>query len=689
MPTDPVCGMFVPDTADIYADQDGERLYFCSRSCLVNFTSPEREASRLRLRLAVAWPLALAVLLVTYLVTGIPYRDYLLLALALPVQFYSGLGFYDGAYHAIRQKSGNMDLLISIGTLTAFTFSVFVTFFPSTIPGSSVFFDASAFIITLILTGNYIENFTKSRANKAAGKLMGMLPETVHLIGGVSGAMDVPASSLKPGDVLLVKPGEIFAVDGVVVEGSSEIDQSMLTGEPEPVLMKPGSTVTSGTRNLNGAIKVKTERTGRDSTVSQIYQLIQKAASGRAKVQRIADTFSAVFVPIVIVTAIATFAFWYLYLSSTGFGQPIEIAVLAFVSVIVIACPCAIGLAGPITLLISSKVSSEKGIVVKNASSLDRISKLTLAVFDKTGTLTEPDPVVSGIKAQTGHTEIEILRVAASVEANSNHPIARSIVSAAAEKGIEIEEASGVVETPGSGISGSISGMTVNISRARDERGSVVNVIVDGEPWGSVSLDYRIRNSSQAAIKALGNMGIKAVMITGDAKEEASRVASELGIQDFHWGTLPEQKGDIIKSYQEKGEYVAFTGDGINDSVALETADVGIAMGSGTDIARESGDLILLNNDLRYVVYSKIIGDRTIQKVKQNIGWAIGYNSVLIPVAAGILVPFLGLGIYSFLPILSALAMGLSSTSVVLNSMLLRRKMLADFSKLDRTFLGA
>ncbi|MCL4330570.1 MAG: cadmium-translocating P-type ATPase [Candidatus Thermoplasmatota archaeon] len=688
MPTDPVCGMYVPDTADIYAEQDGERLYFCSRSCLVNFTSPEREAYRLRIKLALAWPLALAVLLITYLNTGLPYRDYVLLALSIPVQFYSGLGFYDGAYHAIRQKTGNMDLLISIGTLTAFTFSVFVTIFPSAIPGSEVYFDASTFIITLILTGNYIENITKSRANKAAGKLMAMLPETVHLVGDGSEPVDVPASTLKPGDVILVRPGEILAVDGTIAEGNSEIDQSMLTGESEPVLMGPGSIVSSGTRNLNGAIKVKTERAGKDSTVSQIYQLIQKAASGRAKVQRIADAFSAVFVPIVLVASIVTFIFWYLYLSSTGYGLPLEIAVLAFVSVVVVACPCAIGLAGPITLLISSKVSSEKGIVVKNASSLDRISKLTMAVFDKTGTLTEPEPVVVSVKPEPGHTESEILGLGASVEANSNHPVARSIVSAAARLGIQAVEARSVVERPGVGISGLVSGKSVTVSRAKHAENSSVEISVDQVLWGSITLSYILRPTSAPAIKALRNMGVKTVMITGDSREEASRIASELGIEDFHWEILPGEKSEIIKSYQEKGEYVAFTGDGINDSIALETADVGIAMGSGTDIARESGDLILLSNDLRHVVYSKVIGDKTIRKIRQNIGWAIGYNSVLIPVAAGIPVPFLGLGIYSFLPILSALAMGLSSTSVVLNSMALRRKLLAEFSRLDRAFPG-
>ena len=418
--------------------------------------------------------------------------------------------------------------------------------------------------------------------------------------------------------------------------------------------------------------------------MSQIYELIQRAISGRVKVQRIADVFSSVFVPVVISSALVASLFWYFYLSSVGYPLALEIGILAFVSVVVIACPCAIGLAGPITLLISSNVSSENGIIVKNASALDRLSKATRAVFDKTGTLTEPDPVVTGISVSPGGSEENIIALAASVESASNHPIARAIVALAENKKIPLFRATEIKEIPGVGITGRVNDKEIRVSRAKKEGGSTVSVNVDNEERGFISLSYVIRKDAVSAIKGLRSMGIRSSMITGDSMEEARRVGNQLGIDDIHAEVLPADKSEIIRKYQAAGDYVIFTGDGINDTVALETADVGIAMGSGTDIARESGDIILLKNDLNDVVYAKIIGKKTIGKVKQNIGWAFGYNTALIPVAGGVLVPLFGLSIYSFLPILSALAMGMSSTSVVLDSLLLRHNVSKLIQKYER-----
>ncbi len=676
MPTDPVCGMFVPDTSDLHLDVDGQRFYFCSKSCMQKYGSPKEELKILRRRLTVGWSLSIPVILITYLLSPsvFPYRDYLLLVLTLPIQFYSGFGFYEGAYHAIRSRSANMDLLVSMGTLTAFVFSTFITFFPSTIPGSEVFFDASAFIITLILTGSFIESLTKARANSAASKLIGMIPNITHFQSQDGEVIDRKTDEIRQGDKILIKPGEIASVDGTIFDGRSEVDESMLTGEQEPVLKFAGQEISSGTRNLNGILRVTVTRTGKDSTVNQIYELIQKAISGRAKVQRIADVFSSIFVPLVIAAALAASLFWGFYLNSTGYGLSLEIAVLAFVSVVVIACPCAIGLAGPITLLISSNVASENGIIIKNTSALDRLSKVTRAVFDKTGTLTESDPEVVEVSPISGITSGEVLQLAASVEASSNHPIAKAIVHRAKEQDISLLATLELAEIPGIGITGKVNNREIKISRAKREGGSIVAVTVDGKEAGTISLSYKIRDSSLTAITGLRSMGIKSTMITGDSLEEAKRVARELGIDDVHAEVLPGDKANIIKKYQEAGDYVIFTGDGINDSVALETADVGIAMASGTDIARDSGDIILLKNDLNHVVYAKIIGEKTIGKIKQNIGWAIGYNVALIPVAGGALVPLFGLSIYSFLPILAAFAMGMSSSSVVLNSLMLRRK---------------
>ncbi len=672
--------MFVPEDSDLFSVIDGQKYYFCSKSCQQKYSSPEQESKKLRRKLAVGWSLSIPIIVITYAVpgswlSGEFYRNMLLLGLAIPVQFYSGFGFYEGAYHAIKGRSGNMDLLISLGTLTAFIFSLYVTFFPGKIPESDVFYDASAFIITLILTGNFIENITKVRANRAAGKLMQLIPNNTHFISPDGDVTDRKTDEIKTGDRILVRPGEIIPADGEVFDGRSEVDESMLTGEQEPVLKEAGLQVSSGTRNLNGVLKLNVSRTGKDSTVSKIYELIQRAISGRAKVQKIADIFSSVFVPIVLVAASAAAIFWYFYLTSTGYALAPEIAVLAFVSVVVVACPCAIGLAGPITLLISSNVASEDGIVIKNTGALDRLSRVTRAVFDKTGTLTEPDPAISGVSAEAGFSEEDVLGLAASVEASSNHPIARAIVSEGEKRKVQVSDATEVEEVPGTGITGRVGDRNVRISRAARRGGSVVSVEVDGSTAGHIDLTYRIRESSAFAVNRLREMGIRTTMVTGDSREEAERIAAELGIDDIHAEVLPADKSEIIKEYQMKGDYVMFTGDGINDTVALETADVGIAMGSGTDIARESGDIILLRNDLSQLVYTKHIGDRTISKIKQNIGWAIGYNSALIPIAAGALVPAFGLSIYSFLPILAAFAMGMSSSSVVINSLLLRPRL--------------
>ncbi len=675
MPTDPVCGMFVPEDSDLFLEVDGQRYYFCSKTCLLKYSSPEKESRKLKNRLIVAWSLAIPIIIITYVLPNtVVFRDYLLLGLALPVQFYSGYGFYEGAYHSLKSKSANMDLLVSLGTLTAFAFSVFVTFFPKVIPSSSVYFDASSFIITLILTGNFIENLTKIKANKAASKLIEIIPTTSHIIQENGEITDKKTSEVKVSDNVLVKPGEIIPADGKIYEGKSEIDESMLTGEQEPVVKASGNEVSSGTKNLNGILKINVTRTGRDSTVSQIYELIQRASSGRAKIQRVADVFSSVFVPVVLAASIASLLFWWLYLSSMGNPISIEIAILAFVSVVVIACPCAIGLAGPITLLIASNISYENGIIIKNSSALDRLSKVTRAVFDKTGTITESDPTVNELLVIGSNSKETVLALAASVESFSNHPVAKAIVKMATENKVKVPEATDIKENPGTGISGSVDGKSVQISRSKHNGVSAVSVSVEGEHIGSFVLSYKIRESAAIAINELKAMGVKVSMITGDSTEEAKRVGGIVGIDDIHAEVLPDQKSEIIKQFQMDGDYVMFTGDGINDSVALETADVGLAMGSGTDIARDSGDIILLNNDLENVVNAKIIGERTIRKIKQNIGWAFGYNTILIPIAAGILVPVFGFSVYSILPMLAALAMGMSSTSVVTNSLLLRGK---------------
>ncbi|MHB1708373.1 MAG: heavy metal translocating P-type ATPase [Thermoplasmataceae archaeon] len=671
MPTDPVCGMYVPEDSSIFTMVDGEKIYFCSKSCMQEYTSPDEREKSLRYRLAVAWAFSIPILLITYILQ-FAYRDYVLLLLALPVQLYSGYVFYQGAYMAIKSRSGNMDLLITIGTVTAFVFSLFITIFPKAIISASIYYDASSFIITLILTGNYVENVTKKRANKSASRLVDMIPATSHFISDTGSVEDRKTSEISVGDRILVKPGEMFPCDGKIYEGVTEVDQSILTGEQEPVVKRVGDLVFSGTSNLNGSVRMEVSKTGKNTTVGQIYDMIRKASTGRAKVQKIADRFSAIFIPIVLTVAIVSAIFWLIFLSYIGSPYSIEIAVLSFVSVVVIACPCAIGLAGPITMLVSSSISSENGIVVKNAGSMDRLAKATRVLFDKTGTLTGSEPEISSISVNGSMKEDDLFALSAALEVNSNHPVARAIVNEAKRRNLILQECTGIRETPGKGIEGIVDGKKISLERSMERSGSAVDILVNGDIMGSIWLEYQLRDGTEEAIKQLQSMGLSVSVLSGDSEGAVKEIARKLGLEDFHSGVFPGKKAEIVKEYQEKGDYVIFVGDGINDTVALETADVGIAMGSGSEIARDSGDLIILSNDLNSIPKAIVIAGKTISKIRQNIFWAIGYNSALIPVAAGILVPAFGLAVYSVLPMLAALAMGFSSTTVVANSILMK-----------------
>ncbi|HLH85986.1 MAG TPA: heavy metal translocating P-type ATPase [Thermoplasmataceae archaeon] len=696
MPTDPVCGMYVPDDTDLKITVEGQTYYFCSESCLNKFTSPEAEKKRLKRRLIAGWAFSIPIIIITYVLlpsSGFSefQKNMLLLLLSAPVQFYSGFGFYEGAYHALRNRAGNMDLLIVLGSTTAFVYSTYVTFFHPIGLGNQVYFDASSFIITLILTGSFIEEKTKVRANYAASRLLSLIPPVAHLSTD-QGVEDVGSDELKPGDNVVIRAGERIPADCTVVEGESEVDESAITGEQEPVLKSAGDEVYSGTVNLNGVLRARVNRSGRNSTVGQIFDLIQRAISGRTKIQRVADVFSSAFVPVVLAAGIATGLFWFFYLSSVRYPDPLEISILAFVSVIVISCPCAIGLAGPISLLIASSTAASNGLIIKNASALGRISKATLVVFDKTGTLTEGIPSVSGIEASEGFDQDKVLEVAASVEAQSNHPIAKSILLAARNRNIRVKQAEGVSEQPGKGISGIVSGRRIEIHRTASDDTPSVAVEQDGRVIGRILLSYGVRNEAGSVVRSLTADGINVAIVTGDREYEAQRVAKLLGINDVHANSSPSEKAKIIADYQERGHFVIFVGDGINDSVAMQTADVGIVIGSGSDVAKEYGDILMLNDDLRLILLALVIGRATLRKIKQNIGWAVGYNAALIPVAAGIIVPLFGLSVFSVLPIFAALAMGMSSSSVVTNSILLggriRREWTAVYSGILKSTAG-
>lgn len=667
MPTDPVCGMFVPETTDLKLEKNGRTYYFCSRDCFEKFKSPEDQIRSLKARLAVAWVFSIPILLITYLFS-VPHRDFVLLALDIPVQFYAGIGFYRGAWGSIKNRMGNMDILISLGTLTAFFYSLLITLDSGLLPGASVYFDASAFIITLILTGSFMESLTKKSAGDAAASLLQVMPRRAHLL-SEGKIIDVDADSLRPSDIISVRAGEIIPADGIVVEGKSDLDTSALTGEEEPVTAGKGDAVAAGMRNLNGNIEVEVKNAGRDSTISKIYDMLQSASSGRAKIQKIADIFSTYFVPVVLISAVISAAFWAVYLR----GNPLDavIPVLAFVSVVVIACPCAIGLAAPMVMLIASSQASSRGVLFKNTSSLDRIDRATRIVFDKTGTITYPVPSVTEVESSLDRKEF--LQLVCSLEEHSNHPVAKAVVVYCRSHGINALRAENVHEVPGSGITGEIEGKVVDISRSADSENSAIEVKMDGQTVGKISLSYRIREEMPLVLSQIREMGAKISVISGDRKNEVSRVAHLLGIEDYRWECTPESKASIIQEYQENGDYVVFVGDGINDAVAMETADASIAVSTASQIAMDAGDVILTRDNMMLVPEVMRIARISMRKIRQNIGWAVGYNSLLIPVAAGILVPVAGLGIYSFLPMLSALAMGFSSTSVVLNSLLMKR----------------
>jgi Cu2+-exporting ATPase/Cu+-exporting ATPase len=667
MAVDPVCGMYVSEDSKIYSDRDGTRYYFCSQGCKDKFYKPDSESKSLKLKLMVAWPFSIAIITINYLFS-FPLKNYVLLLLVLPVQFYVGLDFYKGAYAAIKNKMGNMDLLISLGTLTAFFFSLIITLVPGLFPVKYTYFDASAFIITLLMTGGYIEDLTKKRANSSANALLSLIPDRVHILkDGI--AKDIPLENLVAGDIIQIKPGENIPADGTVVDGTSEIDESMLTGEAESVLKAPGSSITSGTLNLNGVLSVKVTATGKNSTVNKLYSMIQMASMGRAKIQKISDIFSSYFVPIVLAAALSSALFWYFYLRSVSNPLYLIIAILVFVSVVVIACPCAIGLAAPITLLISSNESSRNGILIKNSSSMDRLSKIDTVIFDKTGTITDNEPEIIDFKTDGDrHLAVSLLY---SIESGSNHPIAHAIVNYLKDMEPEKLNISEYREIPGSGVYGKYEGKAVAASRAGDH----TSLTMDGIEIASINMKHKLRNGIEEDIKNLQKNNILVLIVTGDSLENTRDVAEYLHIDKYYYSIKPEGKAEIVKEEQKTGKYVMFVGDGINDTVAMQTADVGVAMASGSDIATATGDIILLNNDLKNILSTLIIGKYTIKKIKQNVGWAIGYNSALIPVAAGILTPLLGLGIYYVLPIFAALAMGLSSTTVVLNSMQLRKHM--------------
>ena len=681
--------MYVDEaTADLKAQVRGVNYYFCSETCMREFAAPEKELRRLKFTLLASALLSVPILLFTYLpLVPPPQSKFLLFALDTPVQFVIGWRFYKGTFDSIRNRMGNMDVLIALGTSAAWGYSALVTLAPGLFPFSGVYFDTSAVIITLILGGRYLEHVTKSRATEAVRKLADLQPTIAHrIIDGVEA--DVPIEQVEVGDALVVRPGEKIPADGIITEGRSTVDESMITGESIPSEKATGDEVIGATINKYGLLKIKAEKVGQDTALAQIVKLVEEAQVGRAPIQRMADRIASYFVPLVVTAATVAGLSWY-FLGHIG----LNFSVLAFVSVVVISCPCALGVATPAALLVGTSKGAQYGILIKGGEYLELAGRINTVVFDKTGTLTAGKPSVTDIVTADEIGSDELLRLAASVERGSEHPLAEAILNEAAKRSITLLEPQEFEAIAGKGVSarldhevvamgnrslitdrgGDLSKVERDLARLEEEGKTVMTLMVDGRVEGIVAVADTVRPSARPTVDALKKMGIQVVMLTGDNKRTAAAIAQTIGIDRYIAEILPQQKEDVIESLQKQGRVVAMVGDGINDAPALAKADVGIAIGSGTDIARETGGIVLMKDDLRNVATAIKLSKKTLSKIKQNLFWAFGYNAALIPVAAGALVPFFGAQVYNVLPFLAAGAMAVSSVTVVSNSLLLFR----------------
>ena len=683
MAKDPVCGMSVAETPDaLKATVRGSTYYFCSEACKLEFVMPQKELSKLKSTVTLGAVLSVPILLLTYVPLLPPQTDgYILLILALPVQFYVGSRFYRGAYHSLRTHAANMDVLVSVGTTAAFGYSAIATLVPSFFGVQGVYYDASAVIITLVLSGRLLEYYTKERASDSVRKLLELRPRVAHLVrdGGVS---DIPVEDLMVGDVVEVKPGERIPTDGIVRVGTSEADESLLTGESTPVRKEVGSQVIGGSINGGGNLVVKCTAVGQDTVLGQITKLVEEAKAGRAPIQGLADRVAGYFVPAIILAALFASVGWRIL----G-GVSVSTSVLVFVSVVIIACPCALGIATPAALLVGTGNAAKRGILVKGGEAVEAAANVDTVVLDKTGTITEGKQSVTGVFGQ----DIDLtLGRAASVEQASEHSIGQAIVRKALERGLRLTEVRDFASFPGLGVEGNVDGTRVRVGR-RDfagipatwesdpeadrlrSTGNSVVYVASGDDYGAIAVGDSVKPEAAEAVREMKSMGLSVVMLTGDGEREARAIAEEVGVPEFRAGLLPVEKEKEVQRLQSKGRVVAMVGDGVNDAPALARADLGLAIGSGTDVAKETGGMVLVKDRLTDAVDALRIGRATMRKIKENLAWAFGYNAILVPVAAGLLIPFYGAGVYSFLPFFSGAAMALSSVSVVTNSLLLMR----------------
>ncbi len=698
MAKDPICGMVVPTATALSAQRGSRTYYFCSQGCRQTFLTPEQELRRMRRRVGIALSgvLALAVLRAAAfiaLAAGVSLLSWApvaqlpwltwgvwLFLLATPVQVIGGWGFYTGAWAALQRRALNMDVLIALGTSVAYLYSVVVVFAPQLLPVGiderGVYFEVSAVVIAFVLMGKYMEEIIKQRSSAAVRRLLDLQPATATVIRGGQ-EMTVPAAAVLQGDVVLVRPGETVPADGVVSEGQSSVEEALITGESLPVGKQPGSELIGGTLNGRGLLRFTATRVGADTALAQIIRIVEEAQASSAPVQRLADRVTAWFVPAVVAVAFLAFALWTL---AGSFSQ----GLLAFIAVLVISCPCALGIATPAALMVGVGKGAELGILIRSGEVLERVERLTTVVFDKTGTLTRGKPALTQVVAFGAPTRQQVLQLAASLEHGSEHPLAAALLEAAAAQGLALLSTRDFQAQVGEGVQAVVGGQPFWLGNRTlalrcvaqlaepvqqavqqlESAGHTVMLLGQGDAvQGLLAVADTVRPEARQAVALLQRRRIQVVMLSGDNRTTAEAIAAQVGITEVIAEVRPADKAATIRALQQAGQVVAMVGDGVNDAPALATADIGIAIGSGADVAKEAGDLLLLGNDLRDVVTAIGLSRATMNKIRQNLFWAFIYNSLGVPIAA---VGWLN-------PMIAGAAMALSSLSVIVNSSLLRR----------------
>jgi P-type Cu+ transporter len=664
--------------------------------------SPELADMTRRFWISVALTLPLILIEMADMIPGQPVqrmmsasvRTWTELALATPVVLWAGWPLFVRAWQSIVNRSLNMFTLIGMGVGVAYGYSLFAAIFPNLFPDSfraadgsvPVYFEAAAAITALVLLGQVLELRARSNTSSAIKALLGLAPKTARVIRPDGREDDIPLERVVPGDLLRVRPGEKVPVDGIVVEGTSAVDESMVTGEPIPIEKKPGDRVIGATINGTGGFIMRAERVGSDTLLAQIVRMVSEAQRSRAPIQRLVDVVASYFVPAVILAAVITFIVW----AIVGPQPRMAYALVNAVAVLIIACPCALGLATPMSIMVATGRGATEGVLIKNAEALEILEKVDTLVVDKTGTLTEGKPHLVSVTALDGFTDADVLRLAASLERSSEHPLAAAIVSGAEERGLSLATAEDFKSMTGQGVTGRIEGRTValgnehmmrelgvaidaiaaDVDAQRKDGHTVMFVAVDGRPAGLIGVADPIKATTPEALRMLRDDGVKIVLLTGDNRVTAAAVAKKLGIDQVEAEVMPDQKASVVKRLQSEGRIVAMAGDGINDAPALAQAHVGIAMGTGTDVAMESAGITLVKGDLRGIVKARRLSRATMRNIRQNLFFAFVYNVLGIPIAAGILYPVFGLLLS---PIIASAAMSMSSVSVITNALRLRR----------------